>query len=155
MKIRSFQESDVPALIELFRGAVHTVCRKDYLPEQLLAWAPNEVDETIWTQRLLNTFTVVAEENDTILGFSNLESDGNIDMLYVHAGHQRRGIAKQLYERLATQAKGLHLSLLRSDVSITARPFFLKMGFKIDKEYTKNVRRSEFRNVLMSLQLTK
>lgn len=44
MLIRPYRSADCPALAELFYETDHTVCARDYTPEQLDAWATGEVD---------------------------------------------------------------------------------------------------------------
>jgi len=154
MKIRQFRATDTPQLIRLFKDTVHMTCRNDYSSEQLSVWAPDQIDAARWTLRYEHSFTIVAEEDGIVVGFSNLEANGNIDMLYVHANRQGSGIGKLLLKKLEQVARSQGLYQLTSDVSITARPFFLKMGFKIDKEYMKEVRGVAFRNTSMSKALS-
>ena len=44
MKLRAYQSGDLPAILNLFRDTVHTVCARDYTRAQLDAWAPAELD---------------------------------------------------------------------------------------------------------------
>lgn len=150
MNVRVFKKTDTPQLIELFKETVHTVCRKDYTLEQLNAWAPDEIDEGLWEKRFLESYTIVAEENSFIYAFANLESDGNIDMFYVHARYQGKGIGRIVFSAIEKRAKELKLDMLTSDVSITARPFFLQLGFKVDRDYLKERNGVEFNNTFMS-----
>ena len=53
------------------------------------------------------------------------------DFLYVHKDYQRQGIADNLYTEIQAKAIKQGTTLLTADVSITARPFFEKKGFKI------------------------
>ena len=115
-----------------------------------MAWAPDEIDIERWKQRLGSCFTLVAEQESEILGFASLESDGNLDMLYVLADWQSKGVAKLLYASIEAEARRLKLDRIRSDVSITAQPFFLRMGFVVDRHHVKEVRGVTFRNALMS-----
>lgn len=149
MDIRQFRNTDTSHLIHLFRTTVHTVCRQDYDTRQLLAWAPTEIDAEKWTNRFTNSFTIVAHENEAILGFANLENDGNVDMFYVHADWQSKGIGSLLFATLEDHAKKLKLNRLVSDVSITARPFFLRRGFTVEREHVKQVRGAVFKNFVM------
>lgn len=151
--MRAFREDDSPRLLSLFRGTVERIGIRAYTPEQLRAWAPDDIPLEPWTRRFRETFTIVAECGDLhegehgLVGFSNLTSDGCIDMLYVHADWQGRGIASRLYSELESHAQEeLRLERLHADVSILARPFFLKQGFSIEREYVKNVRGVSFRN---------
>jgi len=72
MIVRNFHKTDTKTLIELFRETVHRVCCADYSVEQLNAWAPDFIDESVWESRFFKSYTLVAEEIGLILGFRNL-----------------------------------------------------------------------------------
>ena len=42
MKLRAYQSGDLPAILNLFRDTVHTVCARGYTRAQLDAWARME-----------------------------------------------------------------------------------------------------------------
>jgi putative acetyltransferase len=153
MKIRQFNEKDTPSLINLFRKTVHTVCKKDYSPAQLNAWAPEVIDATKWYSRLSQSYTIVAEINTNIVGFSNLNADGYIDMLFVDANYQGQKIASTLLGHLLEKAKLLKFERIYSDVSITARPFFISQGFDIQEEYEKKIGEIVFQNAIMKKEI--
>ena len=126
MKLREYRSLDLPAILDLFRGTVHTVCARDYTRSQLDAWAPAELDAAAWDASLLAHHTLVAEENGVIVGFADLGSDGYLDRLYVHRDWQGRGVATALCDALP-DARSTHASL-------TARPFFEKRGWHVVRE---------------------
>ena len=74
-------------------------------------------------------------------------------MFYVGASHQSRGIGRQLFAALEAEAKSRGLKRLYSDVSVTARQFFLSKGFIVEKEYSKKVGVVTFPNTMMTKQL--
>lgn len=154
MKVRKFNVSDIHLLISLFRDTVHEICKDDYTNEQLNAWAPSDISEEKWTKRFLNSYTLVVEESGEILGFANLEDNGNVDMFYVSKSSQGQGVGKIPMTEIESYAKTKSLDKLTSDVSISAKEFFLKMGFVLDKNYIKTVNEIEFRNNLMSKKLS-
>jgi len=149
MIVRNFHKTDTKTLIELFKETVHRVCCADYSVDQLNAWAPDFIDAALWESRLEKSYTLVAEENGFILGFANLESDGNIDMFYVSFQAQGKGVGKTLLRHLENHANDLKLDKLTSDVSLTARKFFQHSGFLTDEEYVKIRNGVEFKNTLM------
>lgn len=131
MVIRAYRPQDCPALTQLFYETVHTVCVRDYTPRQLNAWADGAVDLARWNHSLLAHSTLVAEENGTLLGFGDMDKTGYLDRLYVHKDHQRRGIATALCQRLEQAAQTRKFT---THASITARPFFEKMGYVVARE---------------------
>lgn len=153
MNLRLFKTSDTPLLIDLFRDTIHQVCKKDYSPEQLNAWAPTIIDSSLWNERLLNSYCLISEIDGGITGFGSLKSDGCIDMFYIHANWQKKGVGSIIFNGLEQQATIMGLSSLHSDVSITARPFFKKQGFEIEKIYSKELRGIIFENAIMRKQL--
>jgi putative acetyltransferase len=136
LRIRPYAAADLDALIALFRDTVRTVARRDYSPEQLLAWAPDEVDRGGWALRLAASSTWVAAHDDRAVGFISLAPDGHIDMLYVDAALQGRGTASALLERLERAAWAQGLGRLFTEASITARPFFARRGFHVIEAQT-------------------
>ena len=63
MILRSYQKGDCPALVRLFQQTVHRVNAADYSPEQLAAWAPEDVDLAAWEASFLAHDTLIAEED--------------------------------------------------------------------------------------------
>ena len=103
MHLRRFEAGDLPAVQELFAGSIRTVCRGDYTPAELEAWA-NRAGR-ITAERLLDCYTLVAEEERHLLGFGNLEPGGHLDCLYTAADSQRRGVAASLCDALEAEAR--------------------------------------------------
>lgn len=130
MKIRKYQPSDCRELTELFYNTVHIVNAKDYTEEQLNVWASGKVDLEKWNQSLQEHFSIVAVDNETIVGFGDIDDTGYLDRLFVHAKYQRKGIATAICEQLEQAVPGKIIT----HASITARPFFEKRGYRVFKE---------------------
>lgn len=133
MFIRPYRSADCPALAELFYETVHTVCARDYTPEQLDAWATGEVDLSAWDASFLAHRTLAAVEGETIVGFADMDGNGYLDRLYVHRDFQRRGVATALCDALeaATAAE-----TFTTHASCTARPFLEHRGWRVVREQT-------------------
>ena len=93
MIIRKYQLSDCKELTELFYNTVHNVNAKDYTKEQLNVWATGQVDLEKWNESLQEHFSVVAVDDEIIVGFGDIDKTGYLDRLFVHADYQRKGIA--------------------------------------------------------------
>lgn len=130
MIIRRYQISDCKELCELFYNTVHTVNAKDYTKEQLDAWATGQVNLEKWNQSLQEHDSVVAVDDDIIVGFGDIDKTGYLDHLYVHADYQGKGIATAVCNQLEQAVRGK----IVTHASITARPFFEKRGYKVVKE---------------------
>jgi putative acetyltransferase len=163
--VRPFTPADVPAIVALFRDTVRRVNCRDYSPRQVIAWAPDEIDEAAWSKKLAGRYTLIAERLDQIaetgkhvVGFgdlesSNLESGGHLGHLYVHADCQRRGVGRQLLTALEGEARRLRVARIFTEPSITARPFFERCGYRLIQEQVVMFHGVEFVNYQMDKQL--
>ena len=129
--IRSYEPADLPALAELFYDTVHTVNAGDYSPEQLDAWASGKIDLEAWDRSLRDHCSLVAVMDGQIVGVADMDHAGYLDRLYVHRDHQRQGIATTLCDCLEGEIDTPEFS---THASITARPFFERRGYQVEKE---------------------
>ncbi len=130
MLVREYQISDCKEITELFYNTVHTVNAKDYTEEQLDVWATGQVDLEKWNQSLQEHYSIVAIENEVIVGFGDIDKTGYLDRLFVHADYQGKGIATAICNQLEQAVQGDIIT----HASITAKPFFEKRGYKVVKE---------------------
>lgn len=130
MIIRKYQVSDCKELTDLFYNTVHNVNAKDYTKEQLNVWATGQVDLEKWNESLQEHFSIVAVDDEIIVGFGDIDKTGYLDHLFIHADYQRKGIATVICNQLEQSVEGD----ITTHASITARPFFEKRGYKILKE---------------------
>ena len=151
--IRDFCPGDLAALIDLFRGSVRSVARRDYSERQVLAWAPDFIDSESFALRCTAKPTWVAEIHGQIVGFADLEPDGHLDMLYVHARHQAKGVARALLAHIENVAMRRSLDRLYTEASITARRAFERRGFQVITEQTVTLRGETFVNYRMEKRL--
>jgi putative acetyltransferase len=151
--LRSLRHADIPAVIEIFRAAVRLTARRDYTHEQVVAWAPDEIDVAAWAKRYDTRQAWVAEASSEIAGFIELEGESHLDMLYVHPAHQRGGMASALLRQLESAARERGAQRLHAEASITARPFFERRGFLLIAEQTVALRGQRFVNFRMEKPL--
>src|ERR1700754_4256832 len=64
-------------------------------------------------------------------GFTDLEPDGHLDMMFVDPRFHQRGVATALVRRAEAEARRVGLREIFAEVSITARPFFERQGFSV------------------------
>lgn len=131
---RSGRLNDLQKMQQLFVGTIETVCSSDYNPEQIGAWTSGIENEQRWRELLTHQFVLVAQIGECIVGFGSLAKGGCIDMLYVHKNFQGKGIATAILKLLEDEALRLNYVKLFSDVSITAKGFFERLGFKAINE---------------------
>lgn len=129
MQIRRYDPADLDEVVKLFYNTVHTVNAADYTPKQLDAWTPKTMDTSKWAVSLARNSAFVAVE-DGIIGFGDITADGYLDRLYVRADSIGKGVGKALCRRLESTVGGN----ITTHASITARPFFEKMGYFVVKK---------------------
>ena len=156
MFIRTATANDIDELKALYYNTITTVNTKDYNTEQIKAWSSTAGR----TERLIKKineqhFYIVETTDKIITGFASLSTLGYLDMMYVHKDFQGKGIAKLLLEKILETAEILNLSIIESDVSITAKPFFEKQGFKVLKEQTVKIEGVVLTNFKMQLIIGK
>ncbi|HEY9738221.1 MAG TPA: GNAT family N-acetyltransferase [Trichocoleus sp.] len=132
--VRPMQAGDEAEMRSLFYQTVHQVNSRDYTPKQIEIWAASANDEARWQRLPRNSQVLVANQGGKVVGFTNLEADGHIDMFFVHHAHQGQGVGKSLMQALESAAHSQQIVRLYSEVSITAKPFFLKHGFWVVTE---------------------
>ncbi len=131
--LRPYRGKELEEVLALFYHTVRTVCRQDYTPEQLEAWAPplDRLDRGRWGGSLQGHFTLVAEDTDgRLAGFADLDG-GYLDRLYVRQDFQGRGVGRALVEALERQARRTGQQTLETHASRTAQPFFQHMGYRL------------------------
>lgn len=151
MFIRPFQRSDATELASLFFNTIRTVNAKDYNLEQLKAWAPdlNTIDMERWRNSFSGKHVFLVEDAGVIAGFGELEPNGHIDRFYIHKDFVGKSVGKFIYGALEEKARLLKLERLFVEASITAKPFFEKMGFNLITEQTVERNQVKFTNFQM------
>lgn len=147
--IRPYVASDASTLTSLFRSSVREIASSDYTASQIREWAPDLIDEVRFGQKCLSRPTWVAEVGGHIAGFSDLEPDGHVDMLYVHPEFQRRGVARALLKYIEETARAAALRRLYTEASIAARPAFEALGFRTIEPQTVTIRGAFMTNYKM------
>lgn len=151
--IRLATKNDIPKLISLAQQTINSTCAKDYSTKQTKAWAsrlnrPNRFEIAIEKQHF-----VVALINNEIVGFGSIKNGNYLDFLYVSTNHLRKGIAQDLYTNLLLKSRDLGQKTIKSDVSLTAAPFFIKQGFVILKKQENQIGDEILLNYKMELNL--
>lgn len=146
-RLRDYLPDDFPALIRLFMASVTQVASRDYSASQIHAWA--QTDEHRWRSCLDNALLVAVCEGKQIAGFITLEQNGHLDLLFVHPDYLRRGVASALLAHADLTAREQGVKRLYTEASITARPFFLRYGFRVVSPQVVTVRGEDFTRFAM------
>lgn len=130
--LKTYDSSYLDEIIDLFILSVRSTCSKDYSEEQILAWI-FEVDKNRCNSTFNTNYTLVAFDENKIIGFSDISKSGYLNMLYVHPEYQHKGVATLLCDKLE---KHVNTKVITVEASITAKSFFLKRGYEVIKEQT-------------------
>lgn len=136
-EIRKYQSADARALVDIIYNTIHIVLAQDYSLTQLEAMAPTtNLKLGKWKKKWSKVPPIVATTKNKIVGFAELEANGHIDCFYCHHEWIGKGVGSTLMQAIETSATELKIPRIFAEVSITAKPFFLKQGFAEIKKQT-------------------
>ena len=144
MILRKYQKEDLVEVCNLFYETINTVCINDYTCKQIAVWSSRK--ELLLTKNDFFTQldTIVAVENNQIIGYGNIDKHGYLDHLYIHKDYQRQYIASAICDWLE---KGK--TVIEVYASITAKPFFEKRGYVTIKKQDVNLDGIALTNYIM------
>lgn len=137
MIIREFQKADTKGFLECHYSAVHISAGQDYPKDILDQWSPVVNDDRInkFLQKDMEGFVrYVADENGLIVGLGEYAPEQNLlGACYVHADYAGQGIGQALMKHIEADAVNKGVKYLEMDSSVTAMPFYKKMGYQVLK----------------------
>ena len=154
-KIRIAQQSDSAELRDLYKNTVLVVNRRDYSQDEVEDWAScgddlSNIEEMIKT----HYFIVAVNQLSQIVGFSSITPQGYLHSMFIHADFQGKGIETMLLEEIERYAITKGIIQITSEVSLTARPFFEKKGYVVEKEQKRQANKLCLTNFWMSKTLS-
>jgi putative acetyltransferase len=149
MILRKFELRDTEQIARLFHDTIRIVNLRDYTQEQIEAWAPADIHFRNWAKFCSSRCTMVAERSGQVVGYGQLERNGHIDHFYVHHQHQRQGVGNGISAAIEMEARNHGIQRLFTEASLTARPFFDRMGYELVREQTVICRGQAFINYVM------
>lgn len=129
--------ADVKEITQLFHDTIQVINSRDYPKDEIDDWSSWYKDTDKWAERINEQYFIVAKLDNKVVGFSSLATDGYLDFMFVHKDLQGQGIAKALLTEIENKAFIQQNDLIYSDVSITAKGFFEKNGFDVEKQQLK------------------
>lgn len=151
--LRPATEADLPGMRELYRGTITTVCANDYDEAQRAVWASTADNTDRWSNLIKEQYVLLAMIDGMIAGFSSLRDSDYLDFMYVHKDYQRMSVAETLLTAIETKAVALGATVITSDVSKTARPFFERKGYTVLAEQVNHRQGLELVNYKMKKDL--
>lgn len=144
---------DLAEIQKMFVDTISVTCKEDYSPDQIKVWTSSIENKDRWMNKLAIQYFRIAICENKIIGFASLEQMNYFDLLYVHKDFQRQGIASKLYVEIEKEAMNKRATAIYSDVSKTAKSFFLKKGFKLIEPQTILIQGIEMVNFRMTKKL--
>ena len=134
MIIRKFKTNDAKEVSDLIAITLRTTNRKDYSDEYIendirYLQPENIIDRAGWQH-----FYVV-EDNNKIIGCGSIgsywgkEDESSLFTIFVLPEYQGKGIGRKIIETLEQDEYFLRAKRVEIPASITATPFYLKMGY--------------------------
>ncbi|MBD8104073.1 GNAT family N-acetyltransferase [Plantibacter sp. CFBP 8775] len=157
LRIRRYRDTDARATRSIFERAVRVTAAAHYTAEQLAAWVPDDslsaaLDD--WAARRAAVTTWVAEFDDAVLGFTDLDVDiGYLDMLFVDPDAGRHGVGSALIRQVLDEARVVGLREVTVQASRTAQPVFARHGFVVVREQRVERRGVLIENAVMRIPL--
>ena len=153
LEIREATLEDLPEITTIFRDTIRAVNRKDYSDKQVEVWASGAEDTKKWQDRITKLYFLVAEMNNQIVGFSYLMNGNYLDGLFVHKDFQRQTIASKLLRIMESRVSMNGYDVIKSDISITALPFFDSHFYEVEKKQKKSMKGMVFENYIIYKEL--
>jgi len=154
--IRIAQQSDALELMSLFQETVLHINKRDYSEAEVADWAScgndlSHIKDMIKT----HYFIVATNQQSQIVGFSSITQQGYLHSMFVHKDFQGQGIATLLLKEIERYATTNGITRITSEVSLTARPFFEKRDYIVEKEQKRKANQLSLTNFWMAKKLTK
>ncbi|WP_413524446.1 GNAT family N-acetyltransferase [Carnobacterium divergens] len=144
MEIRlvRYNRKYLPAIVTLFNSTIQRVNSKDYSQAELNEWLQKNPDLDSWHGKLTTSYCLVAIKDETLVGFGNITSEGYLDLFYISYTMIHQGVGRFIFNELEKYAVLEKAASIYTDASITAVPFFSKMGLEVMRKQD-NQRNSE------------
>ena len=135
MVIRRFTESDAQPVSDLIALTLRTTNIRDYSAEYLEADISHLQPEDIQGRAAWQHFYVI-EADGQIVGCGAIgpywgrEDESSLFTIFVHPDFQGNGLGRQIIDTLEKDEYFLRARRVEIPASITAVPFYLKMGYR-------------------------
>ena len=134
MKIRLIRDEDYAECARMHRQTIRNVNSKDYAEDVIRLWSGRNTVKKMRTGAP-NVKRWVAVENNKIIGYCDhhlLKSE--LLGLYVHKDYMGRGIGSRLLKTAEASLKKRGCKKIEIEATITAKPFYMKHGYKVVKK---------------------
>ncbi len=137
--VRPALASDAPVAAHVLRRSIQELCTADHQhdPDTLAQWLSNKTARRVGEWIASNeTFMIVAELHDEIVGVGSIGRSGTITLCYVLPGQESRGVGAQMLAALETQAARWGTKRITLNSTVCARTFYERHGYVATCEAT-------------------
>ena len=150
-EIRNYSIGDATEICAVFEEAIRTIGPVHYSQAQVDAWLSNAPSQRQVEQRCADgRITLVAvNNNNRVVGYIDLETDGHIDHLYCAPEVAGKGASNALYDQIEHTAQSLGIQRLYTEASEAAKRFFARQGFVVSSRRELLIGNVEIHNYAM------
>lgn len=133
--IRQATEGDAPDACEVIRCSILECCGDDHggNAKVLEGWLRNKTPEFLREIILApKAFSVVASVDGEIVGFGSVLEAREVTLCYVTPSVRFKRVGKAVLAALERHAVSAGADALRLESTRTAKPFYLRNGFKVE-----------------------
>jgi GNAT superfamily N-acetyltransferase len=120
-------------MARVLRDSIRQLCVEDHggAERPLQEWLANKTDESVrlWLKNPANVL-LVADVGGVLAAVGGVQRDGHVILNYVAPGFRLRGISKGMMAELERRALQLGIDALTLESTVTARRFYLALGFR-------------------------
>ena len=127
-RIRPAQREDAEGISRVIVSALRKTNAKDY-PEAVIARVERNFSPAAVSDLLARRLVLVAVKESAVVGTASLDGDV-VRTVFIDPGCQGRGIGRALMAEIERAAIEKGVAVLAVPSSVTAEPFYAKLGFK-------------------------
>lgn len=154
-RIRKVELEDMQATQNAHQKSIYTLCTKDYSPEQIQAWGNVKYSEEIWNKTVFHDYALVVEVNGGVEGICHgkIRDDGlgEIVGLYFTGIIAGKGIGREIFQQVLFELRKRGATNFIIFATLTAKGFYEKMGFKVEREFLSSIRGTQIESFEMRL----
>ena len=123
--------NDFSQLREIYRQTVQKLAPTLYSAEQVKAWSLTPDNREKFWQFVFIPDTYLLIENEVIIGFCGLETNGHIASFYVHPDYTRQGYGTKLLVYVLNQGVNQGIRKFNTEASFFSYAVFCRCGFEV------------------------
>ena len=123
--------NDFSRLREIYRQSVQKLAPSLYSAQQVKAWSLSTNNREKFWQFVFVPDTYLLIENEVIVGFCGLESNGHIASFYVDPNYTRQGYGTKLLVYVLSKGIEQGIRKFNTEASFFSYPVFCRCGFEV------------------------